>query len=362
MRAAFYGLTFALLLPACDMPENKKTGHDACATCCLPVDETGWLDLGVVIRPGNPGVWDARLGGMINPAAVIKKNDTYFLYYIGADGNRSTDGGPRFRSLGVAISQDGLTYTKYEKNPVIVFRPNGNEEEGIFSAAAILDDRNRVHLYYAACDAGSPVSVNVTCDIRLAISEDGYSFNDVGVVLSHNDSRVWGYGDELFPVGVIQSFGRTYLYYIAKGHGDEAGIASYWHKFLVSLGARGNAFWDMGVAWGRDGEGYLSSTSRYIRAGDEGFIIGGGDIHVLGEDYVRQIIVRGFDNVSVEVRRSLRQNVSTPGQICRRYSFGNLSNATAFMDEDGGERTLFLYYLNESQDAIGILQSPSCGF
>lgn len=85
----------------------------------------------------------------------------------------------------------------------------------------MLDDRNRVRLYYAACDAGSSISVSVTYDVRLTISEDGYSFNDMGVMLSHDDSRVWGYGDELFPVGVNESFEHTCLYYIAKGRGDE---------------------------------------------------------------------------------------------------------------------------------------------
>ena len=68
-----------------------------------------WQYQGVVIRPGNTGTWDVRLSGMITPCAVVKKDDTYFLYYLGADGNRTeaynNDGGPRHRALGIALAK-----------------------------------------------------------------------------------------------------------------------------------------------------------------------------------------------------------------------------------------------------------------
>ena len=77
--------------------------------------ETDWIDHGVVIESGSKGSWDIRLGGMISPSTVVKKNGTFFLYYIGADGDRSTDKGPRHRALGVATSTDGINFTKYKR-------------------------------------------------------------------------------------------------------------------------------------------------------------------------------------------------------------------------------------------------------
>ena len=64
--------------------------------------ESDWIDIGRVLSPGGSGAWDKHLGddgtgtlGMASPSALIKKDGTYFLYYLGADGVRSTDGGVR---------------------------------------------------------------------------------------------------------------------------------------------------------------------------------------------------------------------------------------------------------------------------
>jgi hypothetical protein len=147
---------------------------------------------------------------------VVKKDGVYFLYYIGADGDRSTDGGPRHRALGVATSKDGIRFEKHSGNPIIKFLPNNNEEEGVFSAAATLDATGNILLYYGAMDAGSQYSTWVTSDVRLAVSRDGFQFTDMGIALSYRDKSVWGYGDELFPVGSFQSDGIWHVYYIAK--------------------------------------------------------------------------------------------------------------------------------------------------
>lgn len=100
--------------------------------------QADWTDHGVSMQTGITGAWDVRLGGAISPSTVVKKNGIYFLYYIGADGNRSTDGDARHRKLGVATSTDGINFTKYSGNPVITFLPHKGssreEEEGVFTA------------------------------------------------------------------------------------------------------------------------------------------------------------------------------------------------------------------------------------
>jgi hypothetical protein len=63
--------------------------------------------------------WNYRIDGAISPCAAVKRGSTYYLYYIGADGNRSSDGGPRRRALGVATSSNGLSFTNSGNNPVV---------------------------------------------------------------------------------------------------------------------------------------------------------------------------------------------------------------------------------------------------
>jgi len=214
-----------------------KTGDEA----DIPED-ADWTDQGTIISPGGAGSWDVRLTGALSPCTLVKKGDTYFLYYIGADGNRSFDGGPRHRALGVATSPDGLNFTKYGGNPILTFLPHNGEEEGIFSAGAFLDDNGEIVLYYSALDnAGVPETVNG--DVRLAVSSNGLDFSDQGEVLSHDDSGVADYGDELFSVGSFREGDTFYVYYTSH----------LWHLCLAQGSARNNI----------DG-----NTQRVLTAGD----------------------------------------------------------------------------------------------
>lgn len=211
--------------------------------------DADWMSHGVVLSAGGSGSWDVRLTGALSPCTVVKKDGIYFLYYIGADGNRSFDGGPRHRALGVATSKDGLRFTKYSGNPILTYLPHNNEEEGIFSAGAFLDDNGEIILYYSALDAGSSTSTTVDSDVRLAISNNGLDFVDKGDVLSHADSKVWGYGDELFPVGAFREGSTYHVYYIAKGYGG--------------------AYWDLALARGSSRSNIRSNTKKVLDVGSD---------------------------------------------------------------------------------------------
>ena len=208
--------------------------------------DADWTDRGVVISAGGSGSWDVRLTGALSPCTVVKKNGTFFLYYIGADGNRKSDGGPRHRALGVATSTDGLHFTK--RGRILTYLPHNNEEEGIFSAGAFLDANGEVVMYYSALDAGSATSTTVDSDIRLAVSSNGLSFSDKGDVISHANSKIWGYGDELFPVGTFREGSTWYLYYIAKGKA---------------------AYWDLGLAWGPGRSSVGNNTKKVLDVGSD---------------------------------------------------------------------------------------------
>ena len=132
------------------------------AEIIIPV-ESDWEDHGLVLQSGSKGQWDDLLGdaktgtqGMHTVCALVKKDNTYFLYYLGADGKRVlSDGGVRHRAMGVATSKDGINFTKYSGNPILTHLPNKNEEEGIYAATVFLDGNNFI-CYYGAMDAGNP--------------------------------------------------------------------------------------------------------------------------------------------------------------------------------------------------------------
>lgn len=160
-----------------------------------------------VIEPNpTPGAWDHILWGAASPCTMVKFGGTYFLYYIGAEGDTGDpDWDPIRRSLGVATSLDGLNFIKYGSNPIITYTTTGGGvvEEGIGGATAIVVG-NTIHLYYAAIrwTGGSDVDL----DVRYRKSTDGYTFTDDTLIYS-------SYGDEYSPLGVTHN-GMTWSVYI----------------------------------------------------------------------------------------------------------------------------------------------------
>jgi hypothetical protein len=120
-----------------------------------------------------------------------------------------------WRSIGVAVSSDGINFKKYSGNPVLTWFPNKYGEEGAVSSGVILDQDGNVVLYYGANTKESATTVN--SDGRVAVSQDGFVFEDRGVVLDGKSPGVWGSGDEVFPVGAIYHQGRWIVYYIPNG-------------------------------------------------------------------------------------------------------------------------------------------------
>ncbi|MFH0929509.1 MAG: PA14 domain-containing protein, partial [Candidatus Aenigmatarchaeota archaeon] len=286
--------------------------------------QSDWVEKGVALSEGSGGSWDVRLDGMLSPTTVVKKDGKYFLYYIGADGDRSTDGGPRHRALGVATSTDGIHFTKYSGNPIITYLPHNNEEEGIFSAGATLENGDVV-LYYGAMDAGSSTSESVDSDVRLAVSSDGYNFNDYGDVLSHSDSSVWGYGDELFPLGTFRANNKWYVCYTAKGY---------------------NAGWDLGLASGSSKDG-LTITKGILTPSEYGAC----EPSWLSSDKLA-LFIRNRVAHTTEVRTALKSSLDQLSSPVETYDFGNMKEVTVFLDRDAGK--WFMYYLNDAGDEIRV--------
>jgi len=187
--------------------------------------ETGWTDLGPIFEAGETGEWDRYLWGGF-AAAILKKGETYFLYYQGSSSYRyAFDETVCGRAIGVATSRDGINFEKFEGNPVITWAPNEECEEGAASLALATDHDGDILAFYGANTALDDIEVNA--DARLARSSDGLSFHDEGVVLDHKDNTLWGSGDELFPIAVALTDGMWMLYYLPnkKGFSRQLGVA-----------------------------------------------------------------------------------------------------------------------------------------
>ncbi|WP_073166717.1 hypothetical protein [Tangfeifania diversioriginum] len=304
-----------------------EDGKDNLPQVTIPrADE--WSREQVVLEAGPKGSWDARLYGQISPCTVVKKNGTWLLYYIGANGNRTTDGGPANRSLGVATSTDGIHFKKFEKNPILTHQPQNNPEEGVFSAGAILDNNSDILLYFGATLASNPTTESVQCNAGLASSNDGFHFENQGYVFSWNDSQVWGHGDEISPIGAFRAGEIFNVYYIAKS---------------------AEVSWGLGVARGDS----PSDFSRFIKVQDEQRdIIGGCDPIRISNDSIALFVVKDFSANTIEV---LTAHVDHPEKLTgpvRKYSVfrPNYRHTTVYLDR---ERKMWFMYQSTDQPENG---------
>jgi hypothetical protein len=287
-----------------------------------------WSREQIVLAAGPEGSWDARLYGQISPCTVVKKKGTYFLYYIGADGNRTTDGGPANRALGVATSKDGIHFKKFEENPILTHQPQNNQEEGVFSACSILDKNGDILLYFGAILASNAYTESVQCNPGFVSSKDGLHFKNQGYIFSWNDPQVWGHGDEIFPIGAFK-FGEKYnVYYIAK-------------SVEVS--------WGLGVARGDN----PSDFSRFIEVQDEKRdIIGGCDPIHISKDRIAIFMVKDFNSNTIEVMTAPVDHpdkLSGPIQVYPMFQ-PNCRHTTVYLDR---ERKMWYMYQSSDQPSNG---------
>jgi hypothetical protein len=291
--------------------------------------QSDFVDRGVAVAPGGPGSWDVRFEGAISPVGVVKRGGTFFLYYIAADGDTSIDGGPRHRSLGVATSSDGVNFQKFAGNPILQFSPMGNEEEGVF-AGAIVHDGVRFLLWWGGLEAASPTSDQVTEDVRLATSNDGFNFADQGIVLDHTDGGVFGSGDELHPLGAYLESGTWHLYY-AFSNGT----------FFFGL---------VGVASGP------SPTSLPVtRQALPPEIVGGGDVIPDDAGNAFVFLVRDIDDRDYEVYRIDPDSPQILGAPVEVYAFPGFLHGSMLLDEAAGTWYLYAY---TTADVIRVFTAP----
>ncbi len=322
-----------------------------------------WQNHGVKINRAT-GTWDRRLNGQISPGAAVKKDGCIYLYYIGAEGDRD-DGGPKNRSLGVAVSghvnANGVCTGNRDGDGVEFNRPRhlfgvntnaNNEEEGVFSLGA-WNDGGQIRIFYSRCVMENGLNDAVDCSIYTAVSDNGINFYNHNEALRRTCSggKPWGCGSEMFPLTAIKGDdGTWYVSYRAKAKADQ-----------------------LGVAWSKNPDEFpVHQTALFSLEADP------GDRRVLGEaeavnmhnDTIFLLLIRThIPNKSLDFAPGARMDVyaATPGHDYvdlpdelydhfgsgPGYDYRDLINATVFFDESS--KTWFMYDLRFVGD------SRSCG-
>ena len=332
-RREFSLLSLALLSMMIMGCAGTAPGPETELAFAIP-EQSEWVDYGTIFEAGDEGEWDNLLWGGFTGTAV-KRDGTYYLYYQGASDYL---GAPYdtvvWRAIGVATSQDGVNFMKYAGNPVATWFPSGypegNGEEGAASGGVTLDDNGDIALFYGANTAFSATKVHA--DGRLALSDDGFDFTDVGAVLQNDDGSLWGSGDELFPIAAIHDAGQWIVYYLPNG------------------GLQGR---NLGVAWGDARDDLRNSAAA--RSGLATISAWG----MAGKARVGPKTYAIFTNWVTDPRTEVRlMSLDAPDRLSdpiEVYRFEDASQVTVILDEES--RTWFMYY--RGQDRYGVKLAPA---
>ena len=175
------------------------------------INERPILDL------GEPGSFDEH--GII-PKEVISISQRTYLYYIGWSRRLST---PYSLSIGVAVSDDGMNFTRCFRGPVL-----GVEKEDALSATApgIIHEDQQFHMFYTAGLRWFELNGRYehTYTIRHATSRDGMKWerNYLNVIEPRDDLEC------LSNPTILKIDGRFHMWYSFKGSRDfRGGTDSY---------------------------------------------------------------------------------------------------------------------------------------
>ena len=310
--------------------ETATTTQTSEPTIRIPA-QSEWVDYGTILQAGLPGEWDLYLWGGF-AFSVLKKNGTYYLYYQGSSDYRTEfDETVLWRAIGVATSQDGIHFTKYERNPVLTWFPTQNGEEGAVSSGVTVGAQGETVLFYGANTQEVPSIVHA--DVRVATSWDGFTFTDLGVVLNRSDKSVWGSGDELFSVDAIYDSDQWIVYYIPNGSPE-----------------RGR----LGVAYG-DRYDALTQTSMVTSSGNP-ISVWGTAGHVKLDENTYALILNNVREKRTEVRLASLQTPYSVSEPVAVYQFDEVQQATLLLD---AENEIWFMYYRTPANSYGVKLAPA---
>ena len=325
----FYSLVL-ILLSSCARITPDATPPTTLETKIRIPSQTDWVDHGVILEAGSEEEWDYYLWGGF-AFSVVKKEDTYYLYYQGSSDFRTEyDETVLWRAIGVATSSDGVHFSKHKSNPILTWFPNHFGEEGAVSSGVTLGEQGETILFYGANTSESDTSVNA--DVRVASSVDGLNFTDLGIALDRNNALVWGSGDELFPVNAIYDQGAWIVYYIPNGTAESGYL---------------------GVAYG-DQNRELHQSSQ-VTSNGKPISVWGTASHVRLDEDIYAVILNNVREERTEVRLMSSRSPNVLSEPVAVYQFGGVQQATLLLDEEG--ETWFLYYRTH-ENSYGVKLAP----
>lgn len=210
----------------CVVPPGAEANEGRLDLAALPQTDE-WIDVGLVIDAGEAGAWDFIMEGY-TPSSIVRRDGRYYLYYVGADDYIADlrNLGPAHRSLGVAVSDDGIEWQKPVNRPVITFTASGNPEEGAVSAGIMTDANGTLLAFYGANIAADRATNQVNANIHLATSEDGLNFTPMGKVIDRYEAVPRRMGDEIHAAAALLSDSTYYVYFVPNG-GPYSGTLRY---------------------------------------------------------------------------------------------------------------------------------------
>ena len=180
-----------------------------------------------LLEVGRPGTFDEH-GIMV--AEVVKHGDKFYMYYMGW---QRSDTVPYVIRTGLALSDDGCSFTKVSEGPVIGlnrFIPFG------VGNLSIVIEQGRFHMWYTHYKPwlNTPIGFRPTYDIRYAWSDNGLD---------------WIFGDECVrPENDNESIATPCVRYIN-------GSYHMWYAYRPAVDERGRSGpYSIGYASSPDGQ------------------------------------------------------------------------------------------------------------
>jgi len=143
--------------------------------------------------------WEYQL----NASAIVKLNGTYFLYYTGLNMAQY--------EIGVAVSSDGINFTKYSGNPILT-NDKPWELNGILDGSVIMDNGTLKMVFMNSNSSG----------FGFATSSDGLNWtkdNNNPFYIRTNSANNWAANNIAYP-SLVKTNNEYRIYY--SGIGDNS--------------------------------------------------------------------------------------------------------------------------------------------
>lgn len=132
-----------------------------------------------VLDVGNPGSWDSHF---LDTPDWLKDNSGYKMYYFGDTDNLSVGG-----AIGLAVSVDGINWTRHGSQPVLSPGAPGDWDGLFIESPSVLYDGSLYYMWYSGIDTTWRVRIGV------ATSPDGITWTKYpgNPVISEGSLYAW---------------------------------------------------------------------------------------------------------------------------------------------------------------------------